>query len=111
MPFTPGDPNINRNGRPKGSANKITEDLREAFAMVLENKLPDLEILLARVAADDPAKAIDLMLKLSNRFLPELARTELTGKDGESLFKDLKFNFGTNDDKGTDTTSGPEESR
>ena len=30
MPFTKGDPNINRNGRPKGSANKIAEELREA---------------------------------------------------------------------------------
>ena len=110
MPFTPGDPNINRNGRPKGSTNKITEDLREAFALVLENKLPDLDLLLARVAADDPAKAIDLMLKLSNRFLPELARTEITGKDGEDLFKNLKFDFGNGDDKGTEDTQGSTES-
>jgi len=94
MPFTPGDPNINRNGRPKGSPNKITEELRQAFALVLENNLPALETLLARVAADDPKSAIELILKLSNRFLPELSRQELTGHDGSDLFKNIKFNFG-----------------
>jgi len=104
MPFTPGDPNINRNGRPKGSPNKITEDLREAFALVLENNLPALETLLARVAADDPKSALELILKLSNRFLPELSRQELTGAGGDDLFKNLKFDFGTNDDNGTETT-------
>ena len=97
MPFEKGDPNINRNGRPLGSANKITEELREAFALVLEQNMPGLEVLLARVAADEPAKAIELILKLSNRFLPELSRTEMTGANGQDLFKSLKFNFGTDD--------------
>lgn len=86
----------NPNGRPKGAANKISEDIKEAFAMVLENRLPDLNRWLGQVAQDDPAKAIDLMIKLSNRFLPELARTEITGKDGEDLFKNIRFDFGGN---------------
>ena len=86
-------------GRPKGSKNKITEEIREAFQMVLENKLPDLERWIMLTAETDPAKAVDLMLKLSNRFLPELSRTEMTGKDGDDLFKGLKFNFGTDDDE------------
>jgi len=109
MPFTPGQSG-NPNGRPKGSKNKITQDIRAAFKMVLENRLPDLEQLLARVAADDPAKAIDLMLKLSNRFVPELSRQEITGLDGEDLFKNLKFDFGNADDNRTDDTQGPTES-
>ena len=99
MPFSKGDPNINRNGRPLGSPNVIAQEIKEAFALTLQNKLPELEILLARVAADNPEKAIDLMLKLSNRFLPELQRTELTAKDGEDLFKSLKFDFGTDEEK------------
>ena len=94
MPFEKGDPRINRGGRPKGAANKITEEIKEAFALVLENRLPDLNRWIGQVAQDDPAKAIDLMIKLSNRFLPELARTELTAKDGEDLFKNIKFVFG-----------------
>lgn len=94
MPFYPGDPNINRSGRPKGSPNKVAQEIKLAFAAVLENRLPDLEKLLMQVAAEDPAKAIDLMIKLSNRFLPELSRQELTAKDGEDLFKNIKFQFG-----------------
>ena len=95
MPFEKNDDRINRAGRPVGSKNKITEEIREAFQLVLENKLPDLERWLQQTAQDDPAKAIDLLLKLSNRFLPELSRQELTAADGEDLFKSLKFNFNT----------------
>lgn len=98
MPFTKDDPNINRSGRPKGSPNKITEEIREAFAAVLENRLPDLERWLMQVSHEDPAKAIDLLIKLSNRFLPELSRTEMTGADGEDLFKNIKFQFGPSKD-------------
>ena len=98
--FEPGKSG-NPNGRPKGSKNKITQEIREAFQMVLEKRLPDLERLLMQVAHDDPAKAIELMLKLSNRFLPELSRQELTGLDGEELFKNIKFDFGNTKDNGS----------
>lgn len=94
--FQPGQSG-NPAGRPKGSKNKITEDIREAFKLVLERKLPDLERLLNQVAHDDPKAAIEIMLKLSNRFLPELSRQELTGADGAELFKSLKFDFGAPD--------------
>lgn len=94
MPFTPGDPNINRNGRPKGAANRITEELKEAFAMLLENNLEQYELWLAQVAERDPAKALDLALRLSERFVPALSRQEVTGKDGEDLLKNVTFKFG-----------------
>ena len=99
MPFTPGDPNINRNGRPKGSRNHVTKVIEEQFGNVLENKLPDLERWIMQTAQENPAKAADLLMRLSERFLPLIARTEVTGKDGEDLFKDLKFNFNTPKDK------------
>ena len=96
MPFEKNDPRINRKGRPKGSPNVITEEIRKAYAMVLENKLPDLERWITQVSHDDPAKAADLLMKLSERFLPMLARTEITGAGGEDLFKNVKFEFGHN---------------
>ena len=105
--FEPGKSG-NPNGRPKGSKNKITQEIREAFQMVLEKRLPDLERLLMQVAHDDPAKAIELMIKLSNRFVPELSRQELTGAGGEDLFKSIKFDFGDTDNKGTEPTQGTE---
>ena len=91
MPFTPGDPNINRNGRPKGAANRINAELKEAFALLLENNLEEYERWLERVAEQDPAKALDLALRISERFLPALQRTEVTGADGKDLNMSFKF--------------------
>jgi hypothetical protein len=105
--FEPGQSG-NPSGRPKGSKNKITEEIRSAFQLVLENKLPDLERWIQQTAQDDPAKAVDLLIKLSNRFVPELSRQELTGADGADLFKSIKFDFGNTDDKGTEPTQGTE---
>lgn len=81
----------NPKGRPKGATNQITQEIKDAFALVLQNRLPDLERWLTQVSHEDPAKAIDLLIKLSNRFLPELQRTEMTGKDGEPLSFTFKF--------------------
>ena len=55
---------------------------------------------LMQVSHEDPAKAMELMLKLSEYIIPKLARQEITGQDGEDLFKDIKFQFGpdVNDD-------------
>jgi len=108
MPFTPGDPNINRNGRPKGSRNHVTKIIEEQFGNVLENKLPDLERWIQQTAQENPAKAADLLMRLSERFLPLIARTEITGADGQDLFKSIKFDFGDTDNKGTEPTQGTE---
>ena len=103
MPFTPGDPNINRNGRPKGSRNVITQKIEEQFANVLDNKLEEVERWIQHTAQENPAKAVELLIKLSERFLPALNRTELTGKDGGDLFANTKFKFG--DEINIDTSS------
>jgi len=39
----------------------------------------------------DPAKALDLMQKLSEYHIPKLARTEVTGKDGEAQEMVIKW--------------------
>lgn len=82
----------NPNGRPKGTANKITDELREGFATLLGNKLPEFEEWLDRVAQRDPAKALDLAIRISERFMPALARTEVTGQDGGPL--NIEFKYG-----------------
>ena len=107
MPFTPGDPNINRNGRPKGSRNFITKEIEEQFANVISNKLPDMERWIQQTAQDNPAKAADLLMRLTERFLPALQRQELTGADGADLFKNVKFKFGP-DGENSDNNETPE---
>tara|TARA_R100000951_G_scaffold94548_1_gene83313 strand:+ start:4234 stop:4572 length:339 start_codon:yes stop_codon:yes gene_type:complete len=92
MPFKKNDPNIKKGGRI--GPNKSTKMMKEAFALLVENNLDNMTIWLSQVASEDPAKAMDLLIKISERFVPALARTEVTAKDGEDLFKSLKFNFG-----------------
>ena len=83
--FKAGEPSPNPNGRPVGSVNEINRRIKEAFTMILENKLPELEEWLTRAAARDPLKTADLLLRISERFTPSLSRTEITGADGQSF--------------------------
>tara|TARA_B100000768_G_scaffold178506_1_gene194396 strand:+ start:1292 stop:1651 length:360 start_codon:yes stop_codon:yes gene_type:complete len=92
MGFSKNDPNIDKRGRV--GPNKSTKLMKEAFAMLVENNLPNLNIWISQIASEDPAKAMDLIIKLSERFVPALARTEVTGADGSDIFKELKFGFG-----------------
>jgi hypothetical protein len=98
--FKGGDHNINRAGRKKGTKNKNTKLIREAYQKLTEDNLDNMNRWLMQTAQEDPAKAMDLMLKLSEYIIPKLARQEITGQDGEDLFKDIKFSFGPdiNDD-------------
>jgi hypothetical protein len=98
--FKGGDHNINRAGRKPGTKNKATKQIREAYQKLTEDNLDNMNRWLMQTAQEDPAKAMDLMLKLSEYIIPKLARQEITGQDGEDLFKDIKFQFGpdVNDD-------------
>lgn len=71
-------------GRTKGVPNKSTAIVREAIANLLERNAGNMDRWLNEVAAEDPYKALDLMNKLSEYHIPKLARTEVTGKDGEA---------------------------
>ena len=71
-------------GRPKGMPNKSTSKVREAIAELLERNAGSMDRWLNEVADKDPYKALDLMQKLSEYHIPKLARTEVTGKDGDA---------------------------
>ena len=95
MPFKSGDdPNINRAGKPKGTLNKTTKEIREAYQKLTENNLDNMSVWLADVAAENPEKALDIMIRLSEYVIPKLARQEVVGNDGADLFKGISFNFG-----------------
>ena len=87
-------PEPNRNGRPKGSKNKTTNRIREAYQNLVELNLDNMSLWIAQMAAENPEKAMDTMIKLSEYVIPRLARQEVTGADGTDLLKNVKFEFG-----------------
>jgi hypothetical protein len=74
-------------GKAPGTTNKIViaERVREAFSQLLDNNVDKLEEWLYAAAKKDPVKALDLWVRISERFVPMLSRTEITGKDGEAF--------------------------
>jgi hypothetical protein len=91
--FQPGQSG-NPNGRPKGAPNKVTMEIRTAYQNLVEMNLENMTTWLNQIAANDPHKAMETMLKLSEFIIPKLARQELVGNDGEDLFKNVQFKFG-----------------
>lgn len=71
MPFEKGKPNPNA-GRPKGSQNKGTEQLRKKIATLTEKNYPRLSEALESIEAENPAKFVELYLRLLSYTLPQL---------------------------------------
>ena len=84
-------------GRVAGTPNKATKEFRDTVTALLEKNAENVSIWLEQVAsgipesdgvkavAPAPEKALDLLAKLAEFAAPKLARTEHTGKDGESM--------------------------
>jgi hypothetical protein len=73
------------NGRPKGSPNKSTAAVREAIAKMAEMNAPRFAMWLDEVAQKSPEKACDIYLRAIEYHIPKLARTEVTGTDGQPV--------------------------
>lgn len=81
-------------GRKKGTPNKNTQEIREAYQRLVEGNLDNMTKWLDTIAEDNPEKAMDMMLKLSEYMIPKLARQEIVGDGGEDLFKNITLQFG-----------------
>ena len=64
-------------GRPKGSVNKSSNEIRETFQLLLENNIEKIQEDLNELA---PKDRIKLLLDLSNYILPKLRTTEYKGE-------------------------------
>lgn len=61
----------------KRGNDKQSEAIRTVFTSILNNNTNNLQKWIDEVAKDNPSKAIELILKMSNYVLPKLRQTEL----------------------------------
>ena len=76
----PGGP-----GRPPGLPNKTTQMVRQLFADILENEQENFKEALERLRLESPKDYVQVMTKLSAKFLPDLTVTALQNADGSNI--------------------------
>jgi hypothetical protein len=64
-------------GRKRGVPNKTTRTVREIFTLFVEHNAESAQQLYERVAKRNPAKALEILARMSEFVLPRLQRTEL----------------------------------
>tara|TARA_R100001460_G_scaffold14769_1_gene32954 strand:+ start:3087 stop:3374 length:288 start_codon:yes stop_codon:yes gene_type:complete len=74
MPFEKGNQLA---GSRKGIPNKTTAEIRNAFQLLVEDNLDNMKVWLSDVAAEDPERALEIILKMSEYIVPKLSRTEV----------------------------------
>jgi len=84
----------NPGGRPQGAKDKTQADIKQSYQSLVEGNLSNIETWLNEVATKDPAKAIELMLKLSEYILPKIRAIEMSGANGMPFIpiKGITFN-------------------
>ena len=79
MPFKKGKQKTG--GKKKGTPNKATRDIKQAYKELIERNLDNLTLWIEQIAAKDPEKAIRILSDLSEYVVPKLARTDITSGD------------------------------
>lgn len=105
MAFKKGeDSKRNKNGRPKGSPNKTTAELKEIITRIVGNQLEHIENDLNKIRKNDPAEAMRLSQKFIDYVLPKQTKIDLEGELTHKVSKvviEIKKN---NDNQHTDNT-------
>jgi len=83
-------------GSRKGIPNKATNEIRDAFKLLVEGNLENMSVWLSDVAEDDPEKALNILLKMSEFVVPKLQRQEI---EHEIKEKQVIINITSTDDE------------
>lgn len=83
--FYKGMPPANPNGRPPGNPNKTTQIVRQLFADILEQEQDNFREALETLRTTNPKEYVQVMTKLSQKFLPDLTVTALQNADGSNI--------------------------
>ena len=76
MPFTKGESG-NPAGRPKGVANKITQEGRELFIKIMDGQVEHIEAELALLRESSGEKYLKALASLFPYFLPKMVETQI----------------------------------
>lgn len=79
-----------KRGRPKGSPNKSTREIREALQYIVEKQLDKLEEAFNKVYEQDPGRFLSLYERFCNFVLPKQQQVEITSEEGISFKDSLK---------------------
>ena len=78
MPFTKETSSkAGKNSSRKGVSNKTTSEIKEAYQLLVENNLENMTSWLEKIGKDNPEKAFDLIIKMSDFIVPKLSRQEV----------------------------------
>lgn len=71
-------------GRPPGP-NKVTQATRETFQLLVDQNFGELQSWISTVAAEDPARAFDMVMALASHCIPKLKAIEVSGPGGNAI--------------------------
>ena len=77
-------------GRTKGTPNKVTQEVRDLFAQLVRDNLPQLK---KDLAALEPYQRVNAMMKLSQFIIPKPTENHLSINSPED-FQRVVFEFG-----------------
>jgi hypothetical protein len=75
MPFEKGHKLAK--GRPAGSINRSTEQMKLSIARATNRVLDDMPVILDKLIKEDPKAAVDLAIKLMEFHIPKMSRIEM----------------------------------
>lgn len=87
IPFKEGN-----KGKPKGAISKVTKVNQQFWQLILDGEADNITASLKDVRKDSPTDYLKIILNMTEFVMPKLARTELTGKDGDQLEFTLNLN-------------------
>ncbi len=71
-----GSPKVPGSGRKVGSTNKADRDARKAIAHFIDCNIDKLNVLIDRIAKDDPRGAFECIMKVVEYHIPKLSRVD-----------------------------------
>lgn len=79
-----------KRGRPKGSPNKSTKEIREALQYIVEKQLDKLEEAFNKVYEQDPGRFLSLYERFCNFVLPKQQSVEISNENGIDISKTIE---------------------